>query len=135
VETLQSSINGVLSLGNESLGVWKTYKGGRITTSSSTTKDPGAPFPRIVPGGKKIDSITLGTDYDAIRDSPLEERLEQLAGTPSIVTVGRIERDGAGNIVRIKSRVGKVLEFGPPEGDTNSESDKAQIEVVIGIEG
>lgn len=134
-EILQSSINGTLSAGSESFGGWQTYKGGRITTANTTTRDPGARYARILAGRKSIETITLGRDYDPTRDSTVEERLEVLAGTQTAVTVGRVERDAAGNILRTKTRTGIILEVGPPEGDTNSETDKATLEVVIGING
>jgi hypothetical protein len=134
-EVLQSAINGTLSAGAESFGGWQTYSGGRITTSTTTTRDPGAAFARTLIGGKTIETVTLTRDYDPTRDGPAEDRLEVLVGTTTVFTVGKVIRDGAGNIVRTKTRTGYLLEVMGPEGDTNSDTDKGTLEVVIGING
>jgi hypothetical protein len=135
MELLQSNINGTLSAGTESFGGWQTYKGGRITTANTTTRDPGAEFARTLIGRKSIETVTLTRDYDPVRDALIEDRLEVLVGTATVFTVGKVIRDGAGNILRTKTRTGYLIEFMAPEGDTNSETDKATIEVVIGING
>lgn len=134
-EVLQSAINGTLSAGTESFGDWQSYKGGRITTASTTTRDPGAAFPRILLGRKTIDTVTLGRDYDPTRDGPAEDRLEQLAGTTRVFTVGKVIRDGSGNIIRTKTRSAYLLEVMGPEGDVNDENAKSTLEVVLGIHG
>lgn len=134
-EVLQSAINGTLSAGAESFGNWQKYSGGRITTATTTTRDPGAEFGRTLIGGKTIETVTLSRDYDPVRDGAAEDRLEVLVGTRTVFTVGKVIRDGAGNIVRTKTRVGYLLEVMGSEGDTNSETDKATLEVVIGING
>lgn len=135
MEILQSGINGTLSAGAESFGNWQTYKGGRVTTASTTTRDPGAVFARPLAGRKSIETITLTRDYNPVHDAAAEERLEALAGTQTVFTIGKVERDGAGNILRTKTRTGILLEVMGPEGDTNSETDKATLEVVLAIAG
>lgn len=135
MEILQSNVNGTLTAGSESFGNWQTYKGGRVTTANTTTRDPGAVYARYIAGRKSIETVTLTRDYDPVRDASQEERLEALCGSQTMFTVGKVERDGAGNVLRIKSRVGILLEVMGPEGDTNSDTDKATLEVVIGING
>lgn len=135
MEILQSNINGTLSAGTESFGGWNTYKGGRVTVANTTSKKPGAKYSHIVLGGKTIEAVTLTVDYDPLVHGPMEDRLEELAGGTTVFTVGKVERDGSGNILRVKTRVGYLLEVGGSEGDTNSDTDKATLEVVIGING
>jgi hypothetical protein len=134
-EILQSAVNGTLSAGNESFGAWQTYKGGRITTATSSTRDPGAQFARPLLGRKTIETVTLTRDYDPGRDGPAEDRLEVLCGSTTEFTVGKIIRDGAGNIVRTKTRIAYLLEVMGTEGDTNDETAKGTLEVVMGILG
>lgn len=134
-EVLQSAINGTLSAGAESFGGWQTYSGGRVTTATTTTRDPGAVYARTLLGGKTIESVTLSRDFEPIRDGRAQDRLEELVGTRTVFTVGQVIRDGGTNIIRTKERVGYLLEVSGPEGDTNSETDKATLEVVIGING
>lgn len=134
-EILQSSVNGTLSAGSESFGQWQTYKGGRVTTASTTTRDPGSPAARWLAGRKSYEQVTLTRDYEPIRDSSAEDRLEALCGTQTVFTVGKVIRDGGGNILRTKTRTGILLEVMGAEGDTNSDTDKATLEVVIGING
>jgi hypothetical protein len=134
-EVLQKDINGTLAAGAENFGGWQTIKGGRVTSATAQTRDPGSPYARALAGRKSIESITLGRDYDPVRDSAAEDRLETLCGTQTVFTVGKVVRDGAGNILRVKPRVGIVVEVMGPEGDTNSDTDKATLEVVVAING
>jgi hypothetical protein len=43
-----------------------------------------------------------------------------------VFTVGKVIRDGAGNILRTKTRIGYLLEVMGPEGDTNSTPTRAR---------
>lgn len=135
MEILQSSVNGTLSAGAESFGGWQTYKGGRLTTANTTTRDPGSTYARFIAGRKSFETVTLTRDYDPVRDSAAEDRLETLCGTQTVFTVGKVIRDGGQNILRTKTRTGILLEVMGAEGDTNSDTDKATLEVVIGING
>lgn len=134
-EVLQSAINGTLSAGSTSFGNWQTYAGGRVSASTTTTRDPGAVYARTLLGGKSIESVTLTRDYDPTRDGAAQDLLETLCGTTTEFTVGQVIRDGGQNIVRTKTRTGYLLEVMGPEGDTNSDTDKGTLEVVIGING
>lgn len=135
MEVLKSAINGTLSAGTESFGNWQTYAGGRETTPTTTTRTPGARYSRPIPGVGSIENVTLSRDYDPDRDGPAEERLRQLRGGQTVFTVGRVIRDGAGNIIRTDTRVGILLDVMGPEGDVNDETGKPTLEVVLGIAG
>jgi hypothetical protein len=134
-EALQSQINGTLSAGTESFGAWNTYAGGRITTATTTTRDPGATFARTLIGGKSIETVTMTRPFDPTRDGPAYDRLEVLVGTTTVFTVGQVIRDGGQNIIRTKTRSAYLLELMGPEGDTDSDTDKGTLEVVLGING
>lgn len=133
MEILQSAVSGTLSAGATSFGYWQTYKGGRVTAASTTTTDPGSPLARILVGRKSIETVTMSRDYDPTRDGPVEDALEALCGTQTVFTVGKVIRDGGQNIVRTKVRYGVLLEVMGTEGDTNSDTDKGTLEVVLGI--
>lgn len=134
-EVLQAQIDGTVRTATENFGGWQEITGGRVTSESATTRDPGAKYARHIPGGKSIEPITLRRDYDPVRDGDMEDRLEALAGTLETIIVGKIIRDGNGNPIRIKTRVGILLEVMGVEGNTNGGTDKATIEIVVGING
>lgn len=134
-EVLKQRIDGTLKAGAENFGQWQQYTGGRIVSESAQTRDPGAKLPRQIPGPKTVEQITLSRDYDDARDSAMFDRLEALCGTDTIFTIGQVRRDTNGNPTSVKTRVGILLEVGPPEGDTDGGTDKAKLEVVLGING
>lgn len=135
MEALKRSIDGTLRTATQNFGGWQVHEGGRVVSEAGETRDPAAKFSRKIPGPKSIENITLKRDYDPLRDGPLYDQLEALCGTDTVFIVGKIERDGAGNPIRVKSRVGILLEVMDGEGDTNGGTDKATIEVVLGING
>jgi len=134
-EVLKQRIDGTLKAGAENFGQWQQYTGGRIVSEAGETRDPGGNLPRPVPGPKTIENITLSRDYDDTRDSAMLDRLEALCGTDTVFTVGQIRRDSRGNPTSVKTRVGILLEVGPPEGDTDGGTDKAKLEAVFKISG
>lgn len=135
MEALQAHINGTLRTATENFGNWQTYSGGRISGEVAETRDPGAKYARKIPAPGSIENVTLTRDYDPTRDGAAYDRLEALRGTNETFTVGKVIRDGAGNVVRIETRVGIVQDVMGPEGDTNGGTNKGTLEVVIGING
>ena len=133
METLQANIDGTLRTNSENFHGWQTYAGGRLTSEPGKTRDPGAPLARNIPGGKAIENITLTRDYDESRDGPALERLEALCGTDEAFYIGKVIRDGKGNVLRVKSRVGILIEVMGPEGNTNGGADKGTLEVVLAV--
>lgn len=134
-EVLKQRIDGTLKAGAENFGQWQQYVGGRVVSEAGETRDPGAALPRPIPGPKRVENITLSRDYDDARDSAMFDRLEALCGTATVFTIGQIRRDASGNPTSVKTRVGILLEVGPPEGDTDGGTDKSKIEAVLKISG
>lgn len=136
-QTHKAQINGTLRLadGSQDFGGWQTHAGGRITGEASESRPVGSKYPQKAAAPGSIENITLTRDYESPRDDDAYTRLEALRGTEATFVVGKVIRDPAGNITRVRTRVGILLEVMDGEGDTNGGTDKATLEVVLGING
>lgn len=134
-QTHVSQVSGTLRTATESFGEWQEHKGGRITSDVSESRVVGGRYARKAPAPGSIENITLVRDYELPRDGTAYDRLEALRGTDTEFIIGKPIRDRAGNIVRMGTRVGILLELMDIEGDTNGGATKGTLEAVFGING
>lgn len=132
--TLQAQIDAIVTGAGLSIACM-TFDGGEVSRDVTSSRDPGALYPRQVPGGPTIGNVTVGVDYDEPVHGPKLPVLRKAATDRTEFSIGHIRRDGAGNTVGQTTYTGILIRVSPPAGNTNGGTDKAALELEFAVSG
>lgn len=116
------------------LGVFDTWEGGNVSAESTKHRRGGMGIQVAVAGVPVIEDVTIGRDYDLVRDNPMAHILSSAVGRARAVATKRYldtegNRGGAPIILR-----GLLVGYNEPNADSDA-SDIGMFQVVINPDG
>lgn len=116
-------------------GVTRTFmafSGGNVRSEATTSRPPGREYPRAIGGEKTLEPVTIAVDYDpAVYDENYVTLLRRNVGVEDAATVGRRKLDANRNPFGKETYVGMISDVNVPESDTNTDNEKAVLEITV----
>jgi hypothetical protein len=123
-----------LSIDGRDLEVWDRWSGGEIDSDDSKYRPGGLAAEISLGGTRTVGNITLGRDYDYLRDHPLLPWLISKVGTGR-ASIGRQPLDLTGSPQGVPlTYTGTLKAVTPPDIDSMS-NDAAILELEFSLDG
>jgi hypothetical protein len=123
-----------LSIDGRDLEVWDSLDGGEIDSDESKYRPGGLQSEVSLGGTRTVGNITLGRNYDYLRDHPMLPWLVSRVGAGRCV-IGRQPLDFNGVPQGAPTRYTGTLKTVTPPGIDSMSNDPTKIEVEITIDG
>lgn len=123
-----------LSIDGRDLEVWDTLDGGEIDSDESKYRPGGLQSEISLGGTRTVGNITLGRNYDNLRDHPVLPWLVSRVGAGRCV-IGRQPLDFNGVPQGAPTRYTGTLKTVTPPGIDSMSNDASKIELEITIDG
>lgn len=116
------------------LGVFDTWEGGGVTSESTKHRRGGMGRQIAVAGVPVIEDVTIGRDYDLVRDNPMAHTLSDAVGRGRIVATKvylNDDREAVGDPIVIR---GVLVGYNEPNSDSDS-GDINMFQIVVNPDG